>query len=254
MPVAITRGISARFAECELTHIARTPIDLALARRQHGHYIEALQALGCQMIELPDEPELPDSVFVEDTALVLPELAVITRPGARSRRAETESIARALAPFRTLLHVSQPGTLDGGDILVLEKKVYVGQSTRSNPEAIRQLQEFLDPYGYSVRGVETHGCLHLKSAVTRVDPHNLLINPDWVDPSHFAQFNLIQVDPAEPYAANCLPLGTAVIFPTSFPRTCQKLEDLGCQVMTVDMSELAKAEGAVTCCSLIVSD
>jgi dimethylargininase len=254
MAVAITREVSSRFAECEITHIERVPIDVEIARAQHQGYIRALASLECQIIKLPEEPDMPDSVFVEDMAIVLPELAVITRPGAESRRVESESITRALAPFRALVHITEPGTIDGGDVLILGRKVYVGLSTRSNTEAILQLQELLDNYGYMVTGVELHDCLHLKSAVTHVGDQKLLINKKWVDNSHFTDFELIEVDPSEPYAANCLPIGNSVIFPSSFPKTYEKLEYHGFKVIPVDVSELAKAEGAVTCCSLIVSD
>lgn len=252
MTIAITRGISPRFAECEITHIERTPIDLDLARVQHHAYVQALQALGCDVIELPAEPNLPDSVFVEDTAVILPEVAVITRPGADSRKPETESIIHVLTPLTRLIHVREPATVDGGDVLVLGKKIYVGRSTRSNPEAISQLHEMLCDYGYSVTSVELRDCLHLKSAVTRVDDQTLLINKNWVDTSHFVEFDLIEVDPSEPQAANCLPVGDGVIFPTAFPKTRARLQERGYQVVEVDVSELAKAEGAVTCCSLIL--
>lgn len=251
MAFAITREVSPRFEECELTHVERTPIDVELARLQHRAYVDALKALGCEVLELPPEQELPDSVFVEDTAVVFPELAVITRPGAVSRRPETESIARALAPHSELAHIREPATLDGGDVLVLGKNVYVGLSTRSNAEALSQLQDILGGYGYSLTGVPLRDCLHLKSAVTRVDDRTLLINASWVDPGCFAAADLIEVDPAEPSAANCLPLGGAIVFPTTFPKTRVKLEERGYQIAPVDVSELAKAEGAVTCCSLI---
>ncbi len=142
--------------------------------------------------------------------------------------------------------------MDGGDVLVLGKNIYVGLSTRSNLEAIDQLNELLGSFGYTATGIKTQGCLHLKSAVTRVDEKTLLINPAWVEPNRFAAFDLIEVDPSEPYAANCLPLGNSIIFPLAFPKTCAKLEARGSQVVTVDVSELAKAEGAVTCCSLII--
>jgi dimethylargininase len=252
MTTAITRQVSPRFADCELTHIEPTPIDLNVARAQHNAYTDALRELGCEVIELPAEPDLPDSVFVEDTAFILPEVAVITRPGADSRKPETESIIRALTPLIRLVRVREPATVDGGDVLVLGKKIYVGLSTRSNLEAIRQLDEMLCEYGYSVMGVELHDCLHLKSAVTRVDDHTLLINKNWVDTDHFAGFDLIDVDPSEPHAANCLPIQGSIIFPAAFPRTRAKLEEKGYQVVAVDVSELAKAEGAVTCCSLII--
>ncbi|RPJ21467.1 MAG: dimethylargininase [Chloroflexi bacterium] len=253
MTIAITRAVSPRFDECEITHIERTPIDLNSARLQHRAYVSALKELGCDVIELPAEADLPDSVFVEDTAFILPEVAVITRPGADSRKPETESIIRALSPYLNLVHVRAPATVDGGDVLVLGKNIYVGLSTRSNQDAIDQLNELLRGYGYIVRGVETQGCLHLKSAVTRVDEKTLLINRNWVDVHHFKNFDLIEVDPSEPSAANCLPIGEAILFPTAFPKTRAKLEERGYRVVTVDVEELAKAEGAVTCCSLIIS-
>ena len=254
MTIAITRDISPRFAECEITHIERTPIDIDLARLQHRGYVNALRKLGCDVIELPAEAELPDSVFVEDTAFILPELAVITRPGADSRKPETDSIIQALAPLIKMVCIQEPATVDGGDVLVLGKKIYIGLSTRSNREAIDQLNELLREYGYSVKGVALQDCLHLKSAVTRVDDKTLLINQNWVDPACFEDFELIEVDPSEPQAANCLPVGNSIIFPTAFPRTAAKLEERGYQLITLDVSELAKAEGAVTCCSLIIDN
>ena len=252
MTIAITRKISPRFNECEVTHIERTPIDLDVARAQHEEYVNALASLGCQVIELPEEPDLPDSVFVEDTAFILPEVAVITRPGADSRKPETESIIRALSPHRPLVHVTEPGTVDGGDVLVLGKNIYIGISTRSNDSAVRQLQELLAKYGYTVTAVEMHDCLHLKTALTKVDDKTLLINPNWVDTSHFKGFDWIEVDPSKPFAANCLPVGDGIIFPTAFPKTKQRLEQKGYKIQAVNVAELAKAEGAVTCCSLVL--
>jgi dimethylargininase len=252
MVIAITREVSPRFNECEITHIKRTPIDLDVARTQHQEYVNALKKLGCKVIELPSEARLPDSVFVEDTAFILPEVAVITRPGADSRKPETESIIRALSPYLKLVHVREPATVDGGDVLVLGKQIYVGLSSRSNQGAIDQLNEQLREYGYTVTGVQMHDCLHLKSAVTRVDDKTLLLNKSWVDTYHFEDFDWIEVDPAEPFAANCLSIEESIVFPTSFPRTRAKLEKKGYKIVTVEVSELAKAEGAVTCCSLII--
>jgi len=252
MTIAITRKISPRFSECELTHIERTPINLDIARAQHQEYVNALTEAGCQVIELPEEVDLPDSVFVEDAAFILPEAAVITRPGADSRKPETESIIRALSPHRALVHVTAPATVDGGDVLVLGKNIYVGISTRSNIASVNQMQELLDNYGYQVTRVEMHDCLHLKTAVTKVDEKTLLINPKWADNFHFKDFDWIIVDPSEPFAANCLPVNNQIIYPTAFPITRAKLEARGYKVKAVSVDELAKAEGAVTCCSLIV--
>ncbi|MFH2103963.1 MAG: dimethylargininase [Chloroflexota bacterium] len=251
MPIAITRAVSPAMNQCELTNIERVAIDLELAGEQHRQYEQALASLGCMVISLPAEPDLPDSVFVEDTALVLDECVVITRPGAESRRPESESIARALAPYRQVFHVQAPGVVDGGDILRLGKAIYVGLTTRSNESAIRQMQEFLAPLGYTVKGVEVSGCLHLKSAVTQVAADILLINPQWVDKSDFPGMRFIDVHPEEPHAANAVWLDKGVIYPSAFPKTRQRLEAAGIALVSVDASEVAKAEGAVTCCSLI---
>jgi dimethylargininase len=254
MPIAITRDISPRINECEITHIARTAIDLDAARTQHAQYINALKQLGCHVLELPADSDLPDSVFVEDIAFILPHTAVITRPGADSRKPETESIIQALSPYIDLIYIREPATLDGGDVLVIGKNIFIGLSTRSNHYAIDQLNELLNKDGYTVTGVKLHDCLHLKSAVTRVDDNTLLINKNWVDTQHFRSYELIEIDPSEPHAANCLPVGDSIIYPTSFPRTEAKLKACGYKIVNVEMAELAKAEGAVTCCSLILVD
>lgn len=252
MTIAITRHISSRFNECEITHIERTPINLEIARSQHEAYVRALAELGCQVIELPEETELPDSVFVEDTAFILPEVAVITRPGANSRKPEVETIIPALSPYRPLLHVATPATVDGGDVLVAGKQIFVGMSTRSNREVVIQLNALLEDFGYKVWGVELRDCLHLKTAVTRVNDQTLLINKAWVDASNFPGYDLIEIDASEPFAANCLPVRGKIIYPTTFPKTRNLLENKGFRITPVDLSELAKAEGAVTCCSLII--
>lgn len=250
---AITRAVSPTIGECELTHLDRQPVDFDLAQRQHGAYETLLAALGCELIGLPPEPALPDAVFVEDTALVLDELAIITRPGAMSRRGETVSIARALAPYRRLHHLQAPATLDGGDVLRLGRELYVGLSGRSNLEAIEQLRRMLHPWGYTVHPVQVSGCLHLKSAVTQVATDTLLLNPAWVEPQHFANWRIITVDRNEPAAANALLVSETVIYPASYPATGRRLAEHGIEVRVVDVSELIKAEGAVTCCSLIFS-
>jgi len=254
MTVAITREVSPRFSDCELTHIERQSIDMRLARRQHADYVRALESCGCTIIELPAEPELPDSVFVEDTAVVFPELALITRPGAESRRAETAPVAAILAEYRRLAYIVEPGTLDGGDVLVMDREVFVGRSSRSNAEGIQQLRAAIEGRGYTVRELTPKGCLHLKSAVTRLGLNTVLVNPAWVDTAAFVGYEVVLVDPLEPFAANCLALAPAVVYPLGFPRTQRRLQSHGRLIMSVDVSELAKAEGAVTCCSLIVAE
>ena len=249
--IAITREVSRSIVNCELTHLARTPIDVSRARAQHEQYRAALRALGLEVVSLPEEPDLPDSVFVEDAAIVLDEVAVLTRPGADSRKPEVESIARALAPYRRLLRVESRGTLDGGDVLVAGKRIFVGLTLRSNAAAVEQLQRMLHPFGYSVVGVPVSDCLHLKSGVSQVAEDTLLINPAWVDKSHFPGFEFIEVDPSAPSAANALMAEGALIYPSAFPKTRQRLEAVGRTIVPVEADELAKAEGGVTCCSLI---
>ena len=252
MPIAITRKLSPAITRCELTHLRREAIDVALAVRQHEAYERCLARLGCRVVSLPSEPDLPDSVFVEDAAIVVDELAVVTRPGAASRRAETASIARALERFRPLAAVRAPGTLDGGDVLRVGRRVFAGLSERSDAGGIDQLRDLLSPHGYIVEALPVTGCLHLKSAVTQVGADAVLLNPQWVDRAAFERYERLEVDPAEPYAANALLVGASVIYPTAFPRTAARLELAGVKLEPVDVSELAKAEGAVTCCSLIL--
>jgi dimethylargininase len=256
MRIAITREISPAMENCELTHLSRQPIDIALARRQHHAYEEALKILGCQVQRLPAEPELPDSVFVEDAAVVLDEIAIITRPGAVSRRPETTSVAHALDSYRRLYMIEPPGTVDGGDVLCVGKKVFVGLSSRSNAPAIEQMQYILSPYGYVVHSVNVSGFLHLKSAVTQIAKDTLLINPAWVDAAIFGNMSIIGVDPRESYGANALWIGEGVIYPSNFPYTRQRIEEVlekhSMRLIDVEVSEIQKAEGAVTCCSLII--
>ena len=237
--------------QCELTHLERTPIDYARACAQHDEYEALLRELGCEVIALPEEPDLPDSVFVEDTAVVLPEVAVITRPGAGTRRDETPTIAKALHPFRDLLFVRAPATLDGGDVLVLGNRVFVGQTPRSSAAGITALGELLAPLGYSVEGVPVDGCLHLKSAATAIGEGAVLANPEWVDPAALGAGLVIESDPSEPFGANAVLVGDTLIHPAEFPRTQERLAAAGFTVRPVAAGELAKAEGGVTCCSLV---
>ena len=251
MWTAITREVSPALGDCELSYVPRERIDVARAVSQHHAYRRALEGLGCRVLSLPAEPTQPDSVFVEDVAIVLDEVAVLTRPGAASRRAEVASVAVALNHYRPLLALEAPATLDGGDVLRLGRTLYVGQSARSNAESIGQLRALLAEHGYAVQGVPTRGCLHLKSAVTQLADDSLLLQPAWVDRAAFAGFRIIEVDPAEPHAANLLRIGDALLMPASFPRTRERLIAAGFRVTAVDVSELQKAEGAVTCCSLV---
>jgi dimethylargininase len=251
MLMALTREISPAIQQCQLTHLARTPIDLERARAQHSAYEWALVDAGCTVRRLDTTEPLPDSVFIEDIAVVLDEIAIITRPGVQARRSETSAIAEWLMNVRPLRYVESPGTLDGGDVLLAGRTLFVGMSDRTNAAAAAQLRSLVSPYGYSMEPVPVSGCLHLKSAVTRVSEDMLLINRAWVSTDTFGGFTLIDVDPAEPYGANAVAVGGRVIYPAAFPRTRKRLEEQRLVVQAIDVDELAKAEGAVTCCSLI---
>ena len=248
---AITRAISSAMQDCELTHMDRQALDLDRARQQHEAYNQALRDLQVEVIELAEEAKLADSVFVEDTALVFDEVAIITHPGAPSRRPETSSIAEALSKHRPLLYIKEPGILDGGDVLTIGKDVYVGLSSRSNAEAVVQLQQHLQPFSYAVHGLEMGQCLHLKTAVTALDNQTVLLNPEWVDASLFHSYKVVTTHPDEPFGANVVRVGAHLLYGAGYPKTLASIEALGHQVVVVDMSELAKAEGAVTCCSLL---
>ena len=251
MHIALTRDLSPAIAHCELTHLERQPIDLALARAQHLAYEACLRNAGCAVERLAAGPDMPDSVFIEDAAIVFDEVAVITRPGAASRRVETAAVADALRPYRALREIEAPGTMDGGDVLVVGRRVLVGRSSRTNDAGIGQLRHLLAAYGYAVEAVDVRGCLHLKSAVTTVGDDLVLLNAAWLPPAPFAAFDRIEIDPSEPLAANAVRVGAHIIYPAAFPRTRERLECRGLDVRTVDASEVSKAEGAVTCCSLI---
>jgi dimethylargininase len=262
MLFALTREISAAFARCELTHLARVAIDLERARAQHDAYEWALVELGYTIRRIDSSPDIPDAVFIEDMAVVLREGAIIARPGAETRRAEVAAVVEALGRLGVPQHtLTEPATLDGGDVLVVGRRVFVGASARTNVEGFDQTRRLLEPLGYVVTAVPVRGCLHLKSAATAVGRDALLINRAWVPADAFPGLVLIDVDEGEPHGANALlasPRGTSsdddgtVLYPAAFPKTRARLERHGIRVRPVEVDELAKAEGGVTCCSLLV--
>jgi dimethylargininase len=250
--IALTRDVSPAIGRCELTHLERTPIDPEIARAQHERYERCLASAGCIVHGLDAEADMPDSVFIEDIAVVFDEIAVITRPGARSRRGETPAVAEAVARHRPVRRIEPPGTLDGGDVLTVGRTVFVGCSGRTNAAGIGQLRCALRPLGYDVREVEVRGCLHLKSAVTAASEKLLVVNRAWIPDADLSGFECVDVHPDEPSGANVLRLADRVISAAAFPRTRERLEQQGIRVDSVDLSELAKAEGAVTCCSILI--
>jgi dimethylargininase len=251
MLTAITRAVSPGIVNCELTFVTRQSIDLAKAHQQHRAYEQTLEKLGARVISLPAEPSLPDSMFVEDPAIVLDELAVILPLGTESRRPEARSLAQTLSKFRILKQVVPPGAVEGGDVLRIGQTLFVGLSTRTNSEGIAQLSALLEPHLYRIVTVPVTGCLHLKSAVTSLGENMLLANRSWFDSNCFHGFEWIDVADDEPHAANALTLAGTVIFPASFPRTGELIESRGFRVTPLDISELQKAESGLTCSSLL---
>ena len=251
MLTAITRKVSSSLPNCELNFIERKPIDMERARAQHHAYESLLERLGANVNSLPEERDLPDSMFVEDPAIVLDEVAVICTLGTETRRKEAASLAAAIEPYRKLAHVKLPGMLEGGDVLRVGKKIFVGLTQRSNAEGIRQLAVITEHYGYDLTAVPVTGCLHLKSAVTYLGRNTLLGNPAWFHPNRFEGFDWVDVDPTEPHAGNALTIGESIVFPASFPKTRARIEAKGFRVELLDISELQKAESGLTCSSLL---
>ena len=253
--LGLTRAVPSTIGRCELTHLSREPIDVGLAIAQHELYEHALRAAGVEVTRLAARDELPDSVFVEDTAVVVDELAVVSRPGSASRRDEVDSVRDALAGHRTVASIEAPATLDGGDVLVLEREVLVGLTPRTNLSGMQQLRALLSPFGYTVRAVPVKGCLHLKSAVTRAGERTLVANPSWFDPALVPGWEVVPVDPREPFGGNALWLGRTTIVAEAFTRTNAALaRTTDSELIAVAAGELAKAEGGVTCCSIVMSE
>jgi dimethylargininase len=250
MPLAFTRAVSPRIAECALTHLNRQPIDPQRATVQHAAYEQALTDAGLEVVRLPDLPEDPDAVFVEDTALLLGEHAVITRPGAPSRADETESTATGLAAHFTV-HRLPGGVLDGGDVLRIGGRLYVGQSSRTDSAGTRALAELVAPLGYEVVPIALGRCLHLKTAVTYAGEGVVLVNPDWVDAALLEGARPLPVEAEEPFAANVVRAGERLIMAAGSPKTAASLRRHGFTVVEIDLSELQKAEAGGTCMSLI---
>jgi dimethylargininase len=253
--IAITRAVSPAINNCELGFVPRHDIDVSKASEQHRQYERCLEELGVRVVSLPAEPDLPDSMFVEDPAVVIDELAIMTRMGAESRRKESETLAQALSRFRPLHWIQAPATLEGGDVLRVGSTLFVGMSQRTNADGIAQLTEAVSPLGYSVHGVPIRGCLHLKSACCYIGGSALLANTDWVDTGALEgfhdRFHIIDVPPDEPRAANVLTIGDTVLVPAAFPGTAGILEKLGWKTRILDISELMKAEAGLTCSSLL---
>jgi dimethylargininase len=248
---AIVRGVAPAIARCELTYLAREPIDAERATRQHAAYRAALERAGLVVEMLAPEPDLPDAAFVEDAAVVFDEIALITRPGAPSRRREVPAVAEALARHRELVHLEEPATLDGGDVLTVGRDCYVGLSRRTNAEGARQFTTIARKLGYTVTPVEVHGCLHLKTAATALDEETLLVDPRSIGVESLADRRTLVVDEREPFAANVLVFDGLVHVSARAVRTRELLEARGFATVALEIDEFEKAEAGLTCLSLV---
>jgi dimethylargininase len=249
--VAILRGVSPSIARCELTYLRREPIDLDRAVAQHDAYAALMRDLGLEVVEIRADAALPDCCFVEDVAVVLDGLALLTRPGAESRRGEVPAVEEVLARFRPLARIEPPATLEGGDVLTVGRTLFVGRSPRTNAAGVDQLRALVEPLGYRVVPVPVIGCLHLKSAVTALDDEHVLANTAWIDPAPLREMEIIPVAPEEPGAANVLRVHETVVAHPGFPRTLERMAERGYDVRSLDVSEFLKAEAALTCKSLL---
>jgi dimethylargininase len=233
-----------------LTTSALPVPDLELTLRQHDAYVRCLESLGLNVEVLPAAPGFPDACFVEDTAVVVRETAVITRPGAPSRTGETVHIEAALAAHLPLSRIKAPGTLDGGDILQVGKRFFIGVSDRTNDEGARQLAAILAVHGYESSIIRVAAGLHLKSSLNFVGENTMLVTADFAGHPAIADFKQIVCPADEEYAANTLLVNGTLIMPTGYPRTRALLEPLSLPIVELDTSEYRKMDGGLTCLSL----
>jgi dimethylargininase len=255
MTLAFTRAVSPRLADCALTHLKRQPIDVGRAAEQQAAYERALADAGLTIHRLEPLDDHPDGVFVEDTAVLLGDQAVIARPGIPSRFDEIFSTAEGLSPYFKI-HFLESGILDGGDVLRIDQTLYLGRSRRTDSQGMSALKEIVEKMGFEVVPVELGRCLHLKTAATFAGPDQngrptVLVNPEWVDPAIFAGTAAIHVDGDEPYAANIVRAADRLLMAAGSPRTAERIRERGFRVVELDLSELQKAEAGGTCMSLI---
>ena len=257
--IALTHQPSPNMQACERTFVPHLPIDFSLAVRQHAAYCQALADCGAQVRTLDVNSALPDCTFIEDTAVVLDEVAILCSMGTPSRQPETLGIEPVLREYRPLergildngLRILPPATLEGGDVLRIGRRLLVGQSRRTNAAGIAALQAIAARFGYLVTSIPVHHSLHLKTACTALPDGRLLVNPAWIDLRSLADFSVIHIPAAEPWGANLCLAGRTVLLPAAQVQTAQLVSQLGFAVKPVEISEFSKAEGGVTCLSLI---
>lgn len=246
----LTHVPSPTLQECELTFLKSEPINLAKAVEEHANYCRMLELCGARVVRLDENLSLADSVFVEDPIIVLDEIAVLTSMGVESRRKEGEALATFFRQYRKIEQISLPAKIEGGDVLKVGRRIYVGISPRTNSSGIKTLTDIIKPFGYQTIPVKVNDCLHLKTGCTALDEETLLINQDWVDKRPFEGLRVIEIPPEEPFGANVLSIHETICMNQAFPATIGLVHSLGYKVRSTDISEFVKAEAGLTCMSV----
>ena len=249
-----THVVSPNLDAGELTYIDREAVDFALAQRQHEQYCRVLVSLGVELTILDGNRDLPDSCFVEDTAIVLDEIAITTSMGTASRRSEPEAVKQALSKYRETVSIQLPATIEGGDVLRIGKTLFVGHSSRTNMLAISDLTNIVKRFGYAVVPIPVTGCLHLKTACTAILDDVLLINPDWIDTAPLQGYTLLSVASDEPWAANTIRVGGAICAQEGFPKTLERIQKFSSGIELLNISEFRKVEAGLSCLSILINE
>ena len=252
----ITREVSPRIADCQLTYRRREPVNYERAAGQHAEYCALLRHRGAEVLTLPACEEFPDCCFVEDAGVLLDEILIVPRMGAASRRGETREVEKLFARTREVARMCAPATLDGGDVLLdtASRRLFVGLSRRTNAAGVEALANFTRPFGYRVTPIEVMGSLHLTTACSLIDEETVILNSHWVDERPFAGMRILRAFEDEPWAANTLRAGAAVCVEAGAPRTAELVSRQHPDIEVLDISEFRKAEGSLTCLSLIYRD
>lgn len=248
---AITRGVSPNIGACELTYCSREAIDYEKAVSQLEDYCTLLRKWKVELVAMPNSGTYPDCCFVQDTAVVLDEICVIANMGAPTRSGEVAEVEKLLAPFRRIRRIFPPATLDGGDVVQVGKRLFVGLSSRTNGRGIATLSEIVESFGYTVVPVEVNGGLHLTTGCGIVNDETVLLNPRWLEASVFKDLRQLHVPEEEPWAANTIRVSDAVCLEAGAPRTLELIQPYAGTIDTLDISEFRKAEGSLSCLSLI---
>lgn len=246
----VTHIPSPALEQCELTFLDSESIDIDKARAEHSAYCKVLEKCGAEVIILDENETLPDSVFVEDPIIVFDEVAVLTSMGVESRRKESQVMEKFFSSYRDVKRIELPAKIEGGDVLKIGKKVFVGLSPRTNEAGVDALRSIISVYGYEVKSVKVPGCLHLKTGCTALDEDTILINTEWIDESAFKDFIKVEVPTDEPFGANVLPIKNTLCMNAGFPKSAELVKSLGYNVVITDITEFVKAEAGLTCMSI----